>query len=303
MSQFSGLFQRIGSAKPPGDFLPRLGLGTHKVVLERYEPKLSDKNKQQVIVEADFTILESPIHQPMASHGWPFFPGSDEYGYGDGRAAGFIQTIGQCIGDTTPTDVLGDQLSSPAQIGRGVTLLVTVTQVFNRDGSPRLNRKGEPITNANFAPIPQDLASVAATRAHLDQIKPLVLNAQKQRAPQQGQGQPQWGQPAQPQQGYPNQGQPQGQPQWGQPPMQQQAQSYPPQGQPPTPQGPQWGAPQGQPQWGQPPAQVAQPQPGAAPGFPMQPPQGQPQWGAQPTAQPGAPGAFGGSALGAVVKR
>ena len=139
-------------------------------------------NSQAVIIEADFTVIESTAHQPGETKGWTWFPG-DEYGYQDGRARAFIETCGACVGDTTEATELGDQLASPTQPGRGVVMNCTVTEVINKDGSKRVNDKGKPVTNSSFQMIMQTLEQVAEARKELDATKPLKLNAAQVSSP------------------------------------------------------------------------------------------------------------------------
>jgi hypothetical protein len=183
MSKFSNLFRQVGSARPPATYTDRLEAGEHKLVLERFEPKVITKknNTQAVIVEADFTILESTTHKTGETRGWSWFPG-DEFGYQDGRVRAFVETAGACVGDATEAAELCEQLSEPSQPGRGIEMMCKVVTVINKDGSARLSSKGEAITNANFYMIQQTLEQVANNRKELDNMKPLKL-ASTQPAP------------------------------------------------------------------------------------------------------------------------
>lgn len=185
---FNGIFQRAAqTATLPTDYGQRLPVGIHTVVLERYETKSAPKNKNQTIVEADFTVAESSDPSAIGStRRWSWFLDSDEYGYANGRALTFAGVIGQCVGDATPAPVLADQLNTPGQPGRGITLKVVIKPVLLKDGSPRKSAKGEPVTNMDAIAVPNTPEQIQAMRARLDSEKPSTYGQQQTQTAQAG---------------------------------------------------------------------------------------------------------------------
>lgn len=82
--------------KPRGPgYLPRLAEGYHaNVVLLRYQPKPSQMG-HGTILESDFVVGESLVHQPGDQHGWPWYPSGQGFAgqMEQERAQQFLQTI------------------------------------------------------------------------------------------------------------------------------------------------------------------------------------------------------------------
>jgi hypothetical protein len=205
MSEFAGIFSTIQNSKPVSNFLPRLPVGTHTVVVKRYAPKRSEQ-AMGTIIEADFIIGATNAQgvKPGEARGWAWFPDQSGWGgaYEQGRAKDFIEKVAGCInpaelptcqlqnGQVVPLNpktgqpfvdgqgniklahdvqTIGELLTSG--FFRGLQLAVTVTPNLNRDGSPRLDKKGRPTFNAEWTKIPQALANITEMRAQLDKLE------------------------------------------------------------------------------------------------------------------------------------
>jgi hypothetical protein len=247
-TDLDAIYDSIENAESPGGHLPRLGIGTHVILIDAFRGKPS-KKQMGTILEADFLIESSSIHAPGEKRGWPFYPQAPGWlgVYEKDRVKQFYSAIDGGLGlPARPTKETGGALTSGSL--RGLRVQVVVEQAFGDDGQPLRDKKNRPITNALFSSIPQTMADVQANSAKMPPPRQAgPAPAQFQAAPQQYQ---QYQQPAP--QGYPQQGYPQ--------------QPAPQQYQQPAPQGyPQQGYPQAAPQ------QYAQPQgypPGVTPPAP-----------------------------------
>lgn len=241
-SQLDAIFDEVETAEPVNTYAQRLPEGTHTVILLRYGAKNSQQ-KLGTILEADFMIEKStnPAVAAGEKRGWPWFPQRTGWAgtFEKDRVKNFMGAVDISAGNQprTTKETGGDLASGKF---RGMRLLVTVTPVFDNNGNRRSDKKGRPMSNAEFAPLQQTAEQIAQTAAQLPQE---VARQAPRQAPQ-----PQGYQ--QPQQGYAPQGYapaPQG---YAPPPGYAQApQGYAP-GYAPAPQGqmPVQGAPQGVPQ-------------------------------------------------------
>lgn len=190
----TSVFGGVENAKPIGGFAGRLAIGSHTLVLKRFQVKESAKGKGK-IVEADFSVLESNTMAAGETKGWAWFIGSAGFAgqYEEARLKVFIENVGVCIGDKSTVSVMGAALAGPGQAGRGLMLKCQVSAQTNRDGSPRKNDKGETYTQIEWLPVPQGLEDIKAARALLDgpgaaQTTAAEPAAQQQALPAQGAG-------------------------------------------------------------------------------------------------------------------
>lgn len=170
MSDYSNIFQKIGSAKPMGTgYAQRLGLGRHKLALKSYKVKQSSKGGGEFL-EAEFLVIDSTTHQPGETRGWVWFiNASGPWGaaYEQDRAKKFLEAVGQCVGDDSPVEVIGANLAGPNQAGRGIVIEVEIAPQGGKNAG-KVNQRGEPYTNSFWKPVKQSLEDLAASRAELD---------------------------------------------------------------------------------------------------------------------------------------
>ncbi len=167
MGNHDQTFAGVANAKPINSFAPRFGLGTHKLVLLAFRVKDSNKNEGKIL-ESDFMVLESATEEPGSTRGWPWFIGKAGWTgtYETARAKEFLDTVGECIGDTRGTQAIGSDLASEAQSGRGLTIIAEVTNGNKKD------KDGNPYKNISWKKVPQTLAEIAAMRAMIDGAAP-----------------------------------------------------------------------------------------------------------------------------------
>ncbi len=171
---YDQIFQGIANAKPISNFTQRLGAGRHTVALLRYSPKPSQRQGQGPIVEADFMVLESTNPAEVGQkRGWAWFISSQGYAgaYEQARAKDFIEAVKSSIDDTRPVADVGGDLSAANQPGRGLVLTVDVVMQFNNDGSPKMNKKGQQMSNATWGARKQTFDDIKAVRAKLDEME------------------------------------------------------------------------------------------------------------------------------------
>lgn len=172
MSDYSNIFGKIGAAKPMGGgFAQRLGLGTHRLALKSYKVKDSTKGQGQFL-EAEFVVVKSSTHPTGETRGWVWFinaPGAWAGAYEQARAKAFLETVGACIGDESPVEVIGAGLAGPNQGGKGLVIEVEITPQGGKNAG-KLNQRGEPYTNATWKPVKQTLEELAASRVEIDNI-------------------------------------------------------------------------------------------------------------------------------------
>ncbi len=163
-------FGSVATAKIPGrSYDPRLPVGTHTVLIKQYAIKKT-KNKGPMH-DLSTVVMESTDASLVGqTRGWAWFTGADQYGIQDGYLRGFLETIGKCIGDTSPLPTLGALLAGAGQAGRGMMVRVIVTnQVNGKTGQMKLDPKtGQPYTEAAWYPIAQTLEDISKGRAALD---------------------------------------------------------------------------------------------------------------------------------------
>lgn len=169
MGEFDAIFEGIENAKPIASWTRNLGIGEHTVVLNGYRVKRSEKEFGN-IVEADFVVLESSVHEENEERGWAWFIDAPGWTgkYNQARAKDFLKEAGKCVGDERSTKEIGADFVSKAQKGRGLTLKCRVTPVLDDAGKQRLRKNGEPITNAEWTAVPQSLTDIAELRAQLE---------------------------------------------------------------------------------------------------------------------------------------
>lgn len=165
MDALENVFAKVGDAKALGGFTSRLAIGSHTLLLKRFNVKESAKGKGK-IVEADFTVLESTTANPGETKGWAWFIGAAGFAgqYEEARLKGFIETVGACIGDSSEISTIGASLAGPAQAGRGLTLKCVVSAQTERDGSPKKSPKGEIYTQIDWLVVPQTLDDIEKAR-------------------------------------------------------------------------------------------------------------------------------------------
>lgn len=168
-NDLDAIFEGIDSAKPISTWTKNLQPGTHVVVLTEYRRKKSDKEMGNII-EADFIVLESDVHDEGETRGWAWFIDAPGWTgkYNKYRAKDFLQQMGACIGDERDTKAIGADFVSKEQKGRGTKIKVVVTPVMDDNGEPRRRKNGEVIANAEWIPIEQTLDEVQEMRAQLE---------------------------------------------------------------------------------------------------------------------------------------
>lgn len=172
------VFGNIENAKALGGFTSRLGIGSHTLLMKRFNVKESAKGKGK-IVESDYLVLETTGGQPNETKGWAWFIGAPGWAgsYEESRLKSFLEVVAKSIGDTSPVAKIGAGLAGPAQLGRGMMFKCIVSAQTNRDGSPKQSPKGETYTEIEWVPVPQSLEDIQRGRAHLDQTAPAVAVA------------------------------------------------------------------------------------------------------------------------------
>ncbi len=165
------VLDEVNEAGPVGGSIPNLGIGTHTVLLSRYDFKESKKDKQ-LYVDADFVVLESDVHDEEETRGWAWFPQAKGWGktYQSAYLKEFQKAMGQCIGDERETKEIGRDLCSKAQKGRGTRIKVVISPQTDRSGNPK-GKDGVVYTNAKWIPIEQTLDDLRETRALLDKMQ------------------------------------------------------------------------------------------------------------------------------------
>jgi hypothetical protein len=168
-NDLDAIFDGIDAAKPISTWTKNLGVGEHVVVLTEYRRKQSDKEMGNII-EADFVVLESDVHEEGEARGWAWFIDAPGWTgkYNKYRAKDFLQQMGKCIGDERESKAIGADFVSKSQKGRGTKIKVVVTPVMDDDGQPRRRKNGEVIANAEWIPIEQTLDDVKEMRAQLE---------------------------------------------------------------------------------------------------------------------------------------
>ncbi len=174
-------FMGAENAKALGGFTSRLGIGSHTLLLKRFNVKESAKGKGK-IVEADFHVLETNNGQPNETKGWAWFIGAPGWAgtYEESRLKTFLETVAKCIGDTSPISHVGASLAGPGQAGRGLAIKCVVSAQTNRDGSPKMNPKGEIYTQIDWVPVTQGLEEISQARALLDGAAPAAATVAQQ---------------------------------------------------------------------------------------------------------------------------
>lgn len=174
-------FMGAENAKALGGFTSRLGIGSHTLLLKRFNVKESAKGKGK-IVEADFHVLESTSGGPNETKGWAWFIGAPGWAgsYEESRLKTFLETVGKCIGDSSPISHIGASLAGPAQAGRGLMIKCVVSAQTNRDGSAKMNAKGEIYTQIDWMPVTQGLEDIQQARALLGTDAPAPASVAQQ---------------------------------------------------------------------------------------------------------------------------
>lgn len=170
MSKYKALLKTIADAKPAFTRVPNLGAGRHEVILTKYSIRESQQN-MGTIMSAEFFV------PGIGPRGWAWFPNSQGWAgtFSQSDAKAFLEAIQVSLGTDQSLDDIADSLLGDDQPGTGVRLVAEVWQVMNKDGSPRLNQKREPIFNAKWFPIEQSLEDVAATAEKLPELMASVI--------------------------------------------------------------------------------------------------------------------------------
>jgi hypothetical protein len=165
------VLDEVNDAQPVGGNIANLAIGTHTVLLSRYNFKESKKDKT-LYVDADFVVLESTAHDEEEVRGWAWFPQAKGWGktYQSAYLKDFQRAMGDCIGDTRETKEIGRDLCSKQQKGRGTKIKVVVTAQTDRSGNAK-SKDGITYTNAKWIPIEQSLADLRECRALLDKMQ------------------------------------------------------------------------------------------------------------------------------------
>jgi hypothetical protein len=184
-SDIDKILDEVNDQEPLGTgYTPRLGVGTHTVLLSRYGiGENLDKSKK---FEADFVVLESKMHPEGQLRGWAWFVQQPKWGgqYERDNNREFLETAGQSIGDTREPKYIGADFLSDAQKGRGTKFRVTVVERQTKDGKPYTTKKGEIMTNAKWQVVPQTLEDIAEARATLDDIQGVTTDPEPVAAPE-----------------------------------------------------------------------------------------------------------------------
>lgn len=171
MADYTSLFKKAANAKALGGFASRLPIGSHTVLMKRFNVKDSAQNKGR-IVEADFLVIESTDDSVMKTptKGWAWFPDSAGWAgqYEESRLKSFIETVGACIGDDSGVEALGGALAHENQLGRGMMLKCVISPQTDRAGVSKKNAKGETYVNIEWQPVTQTLEDIQKARATLD---------------------------------------------------------------------------------------------------------------------------------------
>lgn len=128
-------------------------------------------------------VFESSVDQVGAEVGdvWFIHDGTElQRSYTRGDVLAFSRAVAGSLGhdasDTEKVKQIGDALFrneeyQKTQPARGLALKATVTQVFNKDGTPRTTKKGELLMNVSYAAVPHTPEQIKAQRDQLEAWK------------------------------------------------------------------------------------------------------------------------------------
>ncbi len=172
---YRSVVQQIVNSAPMNSRRDPLPPGTHEVAICRYQAVAGQMNTGYRL-ESTFLILSSDQQNipPGTIRDWTWFPNAQGFrgGYEADRAHSFLSLGREGLGTAEPDDQVGDKLATGEY--RGMRWRVTVTQVYNQDGSmmmtqPRNGRgKPKPIRNAEFFPVAQTPSDLAQMKAYLE---------------------------------------------------------------------------------------------------------------------------------------
>ena len=186
MSKYSNVFDDVGRQEDLGDgYEPNLPAGRHRLALTKFGGKLSTKDKS-VFVEAEFVVASSnnPEVTPGDKHSWPWFINMPSWTgkYAKDRLKKFCRAAQGCLGNTDEPAAFGDALAedfeADAPTLRGLLIDCVVTQVFEKDGSPKVGASGREVYNAVWFAVPdQDADTVTESQAALAELESAALAA------------------------------------------------------------------------------------------------------------------------------
>lgn len=207
---FQSLFGTIAGAKDPNNYAQRIPLGSHKLVLKKYNPKKTSPKtpgeQPKVFIESDWMVAESNSTEVAVgeTRGWPWFIEAS------GWAASFAQQNAKACLNAILRSIDLSQLPKNAQgfivnpsngqpflnehgqpktehdiatIGdlaaqnffRGIQLVAEGTPSYNKkEKKVRMDTAtGKPYVDVEWKAVPgQTLETIAAMRATLDQLDP-----------------------------------------------------------------------------------------------------------------------------------
>lgn len=174
MGQWDQYINKTVNQQPvSGDGVPFLGIGKHAklAIAEFFVDKTQAKGEAVVV----YTVaLESAVHAPGTLTKVLFTINANglEGEYSRERLGNFVR---QACNVQDPQQV-GEQMAAALERGamRGVIISADVVQATNKDGTPRLTKRGEPMGNPIWFHAPgQTGETIAQMRAWLDQTCPV----------------------------------------------------------------------------------------------------------------------------------
>jgi hypothetical protein len=180
-NQFKSVIAGIVNSQPMNTRRDNLPPGNHQVAICRYQavpqlqmnPALPPTHR----MEATFVILKSdqPNIQPGTVYDWTWHINAEGWRgrFETDRARTFLSLGREGLGSPETGEQIGDKLASGEY--RGMQWMAHVTPVLDDNGQQRYtapkknsNSRPKPLRNADFSPVPQDLATIAHYKAHLE---------------------------------------------------------------------------------------------------------------------------------------
>ncbi len=167
---YSDIFGKIANAKKISTFAPKLELGRHKVAIKQYKVKASQKGAGPMI-EAEFVVLESNVHDVGESRGWCWFISSPGFAgqYQESFAKDFIKVVGQSVGSDANESDLGKMLASADQPATGIVIDVEIRAQTGtkKDGSARVGKDGTPYTDCVWKAVAPEMQDPEGMKAKM----------------------------------------------------------------------------------------------------------------------------------------
>ncbi len=176
MSKYQSAFRKAAEAKPMSDFVPNLGLGSHRVILKAVDGNETQKT-QEVFIEATFVILESETEKVGIERTWPWFINSTTGNgwtgkYASSRLQEFYGVVKESVGDDREIYEIAESLTSEVGEGLGLILDVEVTSVMDKHDPSKIrtNGGGRPVRDAKWYVVEQNQEDILAARAKLAEM-------------------------------------------------------------------------------------------------------------------------------------